>query len=465
MNDCAKIGTYAQAEIDRKADVVIDLARRIWETPEIAYREFSACAWTAQLLEQEGFQVERNYAGLPTALRASWGSGHPVIGFLGEYDALPGLSQKLSATQEAAVPGGPGHGCGHNLLCGAHVSAAIGVKKELEQRGLEGTVVFYGCPGEEAITGKAFMARGGAFRELDAAMAWHSSTNPRVIMGGTTAMDNVKFHFKGTTSHAGAAPHNGRSALDAVELMNVGANYLREHLTDDVRMHYIITDGGSAPNIVPGTASSWYYIRALSREAVLDTYRRLVKVAEGAAHMTETQVEVEYLGGCYNLLCSNTLAEIALDVMLHDVSPSPWTDEDAAFAKQLNAVSPNYQKLLNAGAVTEDTQLNSSLGRISYEQDYSSTDVGDVSHIVPTICVTTTTLNIGATGHSWQVAACAGSNIGMLGMLRGGKVMAVTAMRLYTEPSLLEKAKKEFSSQMHNRTYQCPIPPEMPIPT
>lgn len=464
MSISDKIGCCAQEEIDRKASLVIDLAKRIWDHPETAYREVCACAWTAELLEREGFQVERNYAGISTALRAAWGTGRPVIGFLGEYDALPGLSQKLSAVKEPALPGGPGHGCGHNLLCGAHVSAAIGVKKELEERGLEGTVVFYGCPGEEAITGKAFMARGGAFRELDAALAWHTSTNPRVVMGGTTAMDNVKFHFKGVTSHAGAAPHNGRSALDAAELMNVGANYLREHITSDVRLHYIITDGGQAPNIVPDTATTWYYIRALSREAVLDTYRRLIKVAEGAAHMTETAVEVEYLGGCYNLMCNKVLAETVYDVMLHDVAASPWTAEDIEFARQLNEVSPNYKKLLESGALKEEIQLNSTLGRISYEQDYSSTDVGDVSHIVPTICVTTATQNIGATGHSWQVTACAGSNVGMAGMLRGGKILAATAMRLYTDSLLLEKVKRQFDEDMDHKEYKCPIPPEMPVP-
>lgn len=276
--------------LDKKSADLFELAGKIWDHPEIAWQEKKASAWTAGFLEKEGFEVERGYVGLPTALKASWGQGGPVIGFLGEYDALPGMSQKLSTKKEPLIEGGPGQGCGHNLLGVAHLGAVLAMKEVMEEKGLEGTIIYYGCPAEEVLTGKGYMARNGGFREMDLVMAWHPGTRNRVGMGRMTGLNSVEFHFKGRTAHAGGDPHNGRSALDAVELMNVGAQYLREHVTDDVRLHYIITQGGLAPNIVPDRASSWYYVRALSREAVEDTYDRLVKIAEGAAQMTETQV-------------------------------------------------------------------------------------------------------------------------------------------------------------------------------
>lgn len=456
------LSTVATKAVDQNAAILEDLAKKIWEHPETAFNEVKACEWTAEVLKNAGFEVEVGYVGMPTAIRATWGKGHPRIGFLGEYDALPGLSQKVSTEKEPVCEGAPGQGCGHNLLGVACLGAALGMKAELEASGKEGTVVFYGCPAEEVLTGKAFMAREGAFADLDAAFSWHGATTNHLTTGTMTGLNSAVFHFHGVTAHAGGDPHNGRSALDAVELMNVGANYLREHVTSDVRIHYVIKEGGTAPNIVPDTASVWYYVRALSREAVEDTYRRLVLVAEGAAHMTETKLEIEFLGGCYNTLNPVKFTTMTRDVMAEIEMPQ-WTEEEKEFADALNKKSQQYDRVKDSGLL-DDGPLCTFVSPVLNEDGYGSTDVGDVQHIVPCVQVMTATYNLAAPGHSWQVTACSGMSIGMKGMLYGAKVMAASAMKLVNEPKLLEEAKEEFKKQMNGRTYKCPIPKEIPVP-
>lgn len=456
------IDTIATKAVDQNAGILTALAKKIWANPETAFNEVNACKWTAETLRNAGFEVETGYVGMPTAIRAVWGKGHPIIGFLGEYDALPGLSQKVSTEKEPLVPGAPGQGCGHNLLGVACIGAALGMKAELEAAGKEGTVVFYGCPAEEVLTGKAFMAREGAFTDLDVAFSWHGATTNNVTLGTMTGLNSAVFHFHGITAHAGGDPHNGRSALDAVEIMNVGANYLREHVTSDVRIHYVIKEGGTAPNIVPDKASVWYYVRALSREAVEDTYRRLVLVAEGAAHMTETKLEIEFMGGCYNTLNPVMLTTLTHDVMEQIAMPQ-WTAEENAFAETLNGKSQQYEAV-KAKGVLEHGPLCTFVEPVLNENGYGSTDVGDVQHIVPCVQVMTATCNLAAPGHSWQITACAGTDIGMKGMLFGSKVMAATAMKLVEDPKLIEEAREEFKKQMNGKTYKCPIPKEIPIP-
>ena len=452
------IDTIATKAVDQNAGILTALAKKIWANPETAFNEVNACKWTAETLRNAGFEVETGYVGMPTAIRAVWGKGHPVIGFLGEYDALPGLSQKVSTEKEPLVPGAPGQGCGHNLLGVACIGAALGMKAELEATGKEGTVVFYGCPAEEVLTGKAFMAREGAFTDLDVAFSWHGATTNNVTLGTMTGLNSAVFHFHGITAHAGGDPHNGRSALDAVEIMN----YLREHVTSDVRIHYVIKEGGTAPNIVPDKASVWYYVRALSREAVEDTYRRLVLVAEGAAHMTETKLEIEFMGGCYNTLNPVMLTTLTHDVMEQIAMPQ-WTAEENAFAETLNGKSQQYEAV-KAKGVLEHGPLCTFVEPVLNENGYGSTDVGDVQHIVPCVQVMTATCNLAAPGHSWQITACAGTDIGMKGMLFGSKVMAATAMKLVEDPKLIEEAREEFKKQMNGKTYKCPIPKEIPIP-
>ncbi|GAB6110020.1 amidohydrolase [Fusibacter bizertensis] len=456
-------GLSAKKGIEDKKDLLYDLAKKIWENPEIAYTEVKASKWTAEFLEEQGFEVERNYSGVPTAIKATWGSGKPVIGFLGEYDALPGMSQKISTSKEAIIADAPGQGCGHNLLGVAHVGAVLGMKKEMEEKNLKGTIIYYGCPAEEVLTGKGFMARGGAFKELDISMAWHPSTKNKVTTGISTGLNTVKFHFKGQTAHAGGDPHNGRSALDALELMNVGAQYLREHVTDDVRIHYITLEGGVAPNIVPDKASSWYFVRALSREAVEDTYKRLLKIADGAAMMTETEVEVELLGGCYNTLQNKVLANLIHETM-QEVELPNWTETELKFAEALNKLSANYDKMVNSGDIPEGMHIHNEIDPIADEDEFGSTDVGDVQHIAPGIMFYTATNNIGAAGHSWQITASSGSTIGEKGMLYAAKIMAVAGIKALENPSIIEAAKTEFVKVMNGKTYKCPMTEDIPIP-
>lgn len=456
-------GLIAKKIIDEKSSLLSDLSMKIWENPEIAYTEYKACEWTAEFLKKEGFEIEVGYGGVPTAIKATWGSGKPVIGFLGEYDALPGMSQKVSTTKDPIEEGGAGQGCGHNLLGVACVGAVLGMKKEMEEKDLEGTIIYYGCPGEEVLTGKPFMARGGAFTEIDIAIAWHPGITNELTLGTMTGLNSAKFHFKGRTAHAGGDPHNGRSALDAVELMNVGAQYLREHVTDDVRIHYIITEGGVAPNIVPDKASVWYYVRALSRDGVVDSYNRLLKIANGAAMMTETEVDVEFLGGCYNTLQNEVLSDLIHKTM-NEVELPEWTEEDLKFAEELNKVSANYDKMISSGKVPEGMHMHNIVNPIANRDGYGSTDVGDVQHMVPGVMFTTATHNIGAAGHSWQITACAGSSLGMKGMLYAAKVMAVAGIKALENPDIISDAKAEFKEVMNGKTYECPIPNEVPVP-
>lgn len=448
--------------IDKRNDELVDLALKIWANPELGFKEYKACEWISEYLKKEGFDVEVGKYGVPTSIRASWGEGKPVIGLLGEYDALPGMSQKTTTSKEAIVEGEPGQACQHNLLGIGHLGAAIGMKKEMEEKGIKGTVVFYGCPAEETLTGKGFMARGGAFKDLDISFAWHPGTSNIVMRGTMTALNSFKFNFTGITAHAGGDPHNGRSALDAVELTDVGANYLREHVTDDVRIHYTITNGGQAPNIVPDKASVWYYVRALSREAVEDTYERLIKVAKGAAMMTETEVEVEYLGGCYNTLNNNVLADVLLESM-EELPVQSWSDEDIAFAKELEANKSNKGGVFESGD-TEGKYLYDGKPLDISANNYGSTDVGDVQHITPGVMFMTATANINAAGHSWNNTSCAGTDIGMKGMIFAAKTMAEAGLKVLADPSIVTRAKEEFNNSMKGTEYICPIPADLEIP-
>ncbi|MEG2916589.1 MAG: M20 family metallopeptidase [Clostridium sp.] len=458
------IGKISIDEIDKKRSRIDELSRKIWENPEVAFKEFKACENTAELLRMEGFDVELGVGGVTTAIKATFGSGKPVIGFMGEFDALPGLNQKVSTKQEAFEPGEYGHGCGHNLLCAAHVGAVIGLKKEMIENKLKGTIVFYACPGEELLTGKGFMARGGAFDGLDIAINFHPNKISEATIGTSTAVNSVKLHFKGTTAHAGSDPQNGRSALDAVELTNVGANYLREHVTSDVRMHYVITDGGVAPNIVPDKACVWYYVRALSREAVESTYERLIKTAKGAAMMTETELEVEFLGGCYNTLNNKVLANLVCDCM-NEIPQEPWSQEELDFAEELDRQSPNQCiTMQNKYNLSKDTHLYHGGGNVTNFNSYGSTDIGDVMHIVPTAYFFTGCTNIGAPGHSWQFASCAGSSIGEKGMIYASKIMAMFGAKILNDSELAKRAKEEFDISMNGKIYKSPIPAEISTP-
>jgi aminobenzoyl-glutamate utilization protein B len=335
--------------LDQQDEKLAYLARQIWDRPEIALQEEFACKLLADELEAEGFGVERGVGQLPTAFVASWGSGAPVIGILGEYDALPGLSQQLAAERSPVAQGGPGHGCGHNLFGVASMGAALAIKDAMQAQNLPGTVRFYGCPAEETLVGKTFMARAGVFDDLDAAIAWHPGDITSPSFSSSLAMNSFMVNFHGVASHAAFDPHNGRSALDGAQLMDVGVNYLREHIIPEARIHSVITSGGQAPNVVPAYAQIWYFVRAPQRDQVDAIYARVLDIAKGAALMSSTTYDIDFVTGCYEVLPNTVLCQLMLE-KLYEVGPIAFTDEEQAFARQLQAT-------FNPGALNHAFEL------------------------------------------------------------------------------------------------------------
>ena len=440
------INTAYQA-IDAHSEELVDLAKKIWENPEMGWKENKAVAWTAEVLKANRFETEVGAYGMPTCIRAVWGSGKPVVGLAAEYDCLPGLSQNLCSYQNPIVPGGDGHGCGHNLLGVGCLGACIGLKAVMEEEHLPGTVIFYGCPAEEQLTGKGIMAKRGAFTECDFTITWHPSSLASDTLGIHTGVEGAFFDFTGRTAHAAGAPENGRSALDAAQLMNIGVEFLREHVTSDVRMHYIYTDGGLAPNIVPDHAQVKYFVRALTREATVDAFNRVVRCAEGAAHMTDTTLKVTRIGGLYPTLQNHVLAQACQDAR-KEIPAITYTKEELKFADEINQKSPQY---------TPDTPPVATDQTLRTNNIYGSTDYGDVSYICPGFQVNECTATTLTAGHSWMMTATAGSSIGMKGMIRAAKIMAGGAWRLIADPEKLEAAKQEFQTSTQGKPYVCPI--------
>jgi aminobenzoyl-glutamate utilization protein B len=422
------------AYMDAQKNEFIALANKIFEYAELANEERLSSQCLAAFLEANGFEIKWNMGHLATAFRAEWGNGGPVIGFLAEYDALPGLGQK--PVPYPSGNNGNGHGCGHNLLGAGAVAAAMAVKYVLEQQDLKGTVVLYGCPAEEELTGKIEMAKFGCFKELDLALTWHPADINRVCEISYQAMDSVKFRFRGRTAHAAGAPHLGRSALDAAELMNVGCNYLREHVPADVRIHYSYLSAGEKPNIVPNFAEVWYYIRAKDRATVDETTKRVIKVAEGATLMTETGFELEKVAGGPETLVNFTLCDILYQAMAGTKKPE-YEDDEMEFAVEINKhLNGNESKTALFKGVIPLT------GKVEYAP--GSTDLSEVSQIVPTAMINTVCAVTGTPGHHWAVTAASGMSIGHKGMLFAAEVIAKAGLRLIKEPDILVKVKKEF---------------------
>lgn len=462
--------------IDEKQALLDDVNDSIWEYAETAFQEFQSMEKLCQALEQEGFAVEKGVADIPTAFTGTYGHGKPVIGLLGEFDALSGLSQVAgSAEKKALVPGGAGHGCGHNCLGTASLAAAIAVKNYLQNNPeVSGTVIYYGCPGEEGGSGKAFMAREGVFKDLDAAITWHPGGTNNVASGSSLANYQVKYRFYGTASHAAGAPEMGRSALDAVELMNVGVQFLREHMIDEARVHYAILDtGGYSPNVVQPYAEVLYLIRSPRNSQVEELYQRVNKIAQGAALMTETRMESEFIKGCSNTIPNNVL-EAQLYENFKEIGVPHYTEEEHEFARQIVAqyeAGPNAEdgaakttkawgKELNDYYKEHGVSLNELLLSL---QPYDtvgagSTDVGDVSWNCPTAQIHVVTTAAKTPGHSWQFTACNKTSIAHKGVNCAGKVMGTTVIDLINDPSIIEKAKVEFTERLDGETYKCPIP-------
>lgn len=455
----------------------IDMSDQIWETPEVKWEEFFASRLQAEFLEKEGFSITWDVAGMNTAFIAEWGDGKPILGFIGEYDALPGLSQKKQASKEAMVNGGPGHGCGHNILGAAGVAAAVAVQKWLQKSGITGTIRYYGCPAEEGGGGKVFMAREGLFDDLDSAITYHPGDRNAPSKCATVAIQSSKFRFKGISAHAGGAPHLGRSALDAVELMNVGANYMREHVLDSTRIQYIITDGGQAANIVPETAEVEYIVRAEKPDYLQEVYERLRNIAKGAALMTDTTFEEHDFTAYSSMLSNYVIADLMYEA-LEFIGPIEFTDEEITFAQRLNDAFGRtneectqeaidyYKPSAEFEAMLLEHKDKPLLGANFPAMDAGmvekgATDIGDLSQIAPTGALWTTCFSTGTPGHSWANVASGGISIGHKGLMHAAKAMALTAMDLYSEPKHLSAAQDEFNKNMGSRKYVCPLPDDV----
>ena len=443
----------------------------IWAHPEIAYHEFKSSKLQADFLEAEGFEVTWDISGISTAFVAEWGEGKPVIGFAGEYDALMGLSQKNQPTPEPVEQGGLGHGCGHNLLGTGCMAAAVGVKGWLEATGTAGTVRYYGCPAEEIGAAKTFMARDGLYDDLDAAFNFHPMHFNTAMKGSAVGVNDFKFRFHGISAHAGSSPHLGRSALDAVELMNVGVNYLREHVTGDVRMHYTITNGGGQPNVVPAEAEVWYYIRAHQPEVLADVTARVKRVAEGAAMMTGTTVEVIFSSAISSVLSNHVLSDLQYEAMQR-IGPIEFSAEELAYAQQIYENYPPGSAEANARSHGADPEIMA--GRTLIGENFpaldegfvmtGSTDVGDLSWVTPLSMLTTACWVTAASAHTWGVVATGATSIGHKGMMHAAKIMALAAMDLYSDPETLQKAQAEFKKAVEAHPYHSPIPEKVAPP-
>lgn len=452
--------------IDRNSAMLSKMARDIWEHPELPLEEKYASALQAKVMEEAGFKVRLGLRDMPTALIAEYGEGKPVIGILGEYDALSGLSQISEPVRQAVVSGGPGHGCGHNLLGTAGVGAAIAIREAIERGELAGTVRYYGCPAEEELIGKIFMLRDGYFDDCDTVLYWHPSSNNAPWRVPCLAATSALFSFKGVTAHAPQA-HLGRSALDAVELMNVGANYLREHLPRDIFMHYSILGNGIAPNTVPDRCQVWYHMRAPKRVRLDEAFERLKDVARGAAIMTGTTLgEIEIVGAGNEVIASQTLADALVRNMNEAGGPS-FSGEDYELGRKITALFGPGEKEQGAKAFSvpaEDTDLilqHKVLPIAGTLNDImpASGDF-DVSWRVPFGAFNCATWPIGVFTHTWQATACAGSGVGMHGMLFAAKTLAGATYDLMSDRALLDSAWTEFREATKDLTYKFNIAPD-----
>ena len=463
----------ALASVDRNAALYESVAKKVWEAPELSLKEYKAAALYCETLRALGFSVTEKLCGIDTAFCGSWGSGRPVIGILGEFDALSGLSQAAGETENAPlVPGGAGHGCGHNLLGAGSLAAAAAVKNYLEQSGRSGTVIFFGCPGEEGGSGKAYLAREGLWKQLDAALSWHPGDVNQVETGTNNSSIQVLYKFSGKAAHAAGDPFNGRSALDAVELMNIGVQFLREHMTDDCRIHYAITDaGGVSPNVVQARAAVLYMVRANKVVDSVALQKRVDDIAKGAALMTGTSFERVFIDGTAELLPNFTLEELLYRNMAEIGVPS-YSEEEKAFAAQLKKSFPPARELPGTGA-RADAAIAAQVRKLTGNgtrpiNDFlmplyhgtlfipGSTDVGDVSWLTPTAQINTAAWPSGIPGHSWQIVACGKSTMAHKAMLFAAKTLAAAAIDLFEDESLLAAAREEFLSRSASG-YVCPI--------
>ena len=441
-----------QQLVDRHSAEYIDTSKKIWQFAELGYHEDKSSALLQQDLKEAGFTIQSAVAGEPTGFVASYGQGKPVIGILGEFDALPGLSQAAVPDRSPVVSAAPGHGCGHNLLGAGAALAAVAVKDYMEKNHVTGTLRYYGTPAEEGGSGKIYMIRAGLFRDVDVVLHWHPSNENGVANGGALAVVSAKFTFHGVAAHAALSPDRGRSALDAVMLMGNGLEFMREHVPSNTRIHYIITNGGAAVNIVPDLATLQLMVRSPSLTTLDGIWKRIQKVAQGAGLMTETTVDTLIDSTDANIIPNDALARDA-QKNLEEVGGYHYTAEEQHFAENLQkSLPPEYAGNLDSTATVMP------LRPIDPNAPSASTDVGDVSWNVPTIGFGAATFVPGVAAHSWQATACAGMSIGQRGMLIAAKAIALTTADLLTDPKLVAEAKADFEKQMKGKTYESQIP-------
>ncbi len=459
--------------IDGKQTVFTKLSDEIWEYAELSLKEFRSAAAYRKLLAELGFTVTDTLCGMETAFCGSYGSGSPVIGILGEYDALSGLSQEGGATEPKEIEkGGNGHGCGHNMLGAGALAAAYGIKEYLKASGKPGTVIFYGCPGEEGGSGKTLMAREGIWKQLDCALTWHPSDCNEVVTGTCNSCIQTLYRFSGLPAHAAGDPWDGRSALDAVELMNVGVQYLREHVKPDARIHYAMIDGGGySPNVVQKSASVLYMVRSILAKDALKLQERVDDIAKGAALMTGTAYEKVFIDGCSNTLTNHALEKVCYEAMTQTPLPE-YTEEEWAYAQAVKATYTREE--LPSTAAKHDPEAAKTVAELSengtkaindfiaplwtgYHFSAGSTDVGDVSWLTPAVQVHTASFVSGSPGHSWQNVSCGKTSIGHKGLIYAGKVLAAAAVKLYEDPEALKEIQAEFA-EASKGGYFCPIP-------
>lgn len=441
--------------MDTRAEHFGDISREIWEFAEVGYKEERSASLLKEELRAAGFAITEKVADIPTAFSAQWGGGGPVIGILGEYDALPGLEQETVPVKRPLQSTKPGHGCGHNLFGAASAFAAIAVKERLTALKLPGTVRFYGCPAEEGGGGKIYMVRAGAFKDCDVMLHWHPGSENRASLKSNLGNITGKFRFHGLPAHAAGSPEKGRSALDAVMVFTHAVELLREHVPDSTRIHYVITSGGDAPNVVPAFAEVFLYLRSPSMNTLDEVWPRILKCAEAGALATETKFALEIVNSSYTILPNDALAKL-LDKNLRVVGGVDYSAEEKAFADEL-------RKSLPAEGLVS---LDRAKAILAPEEGYGngSTDVGDVSWNVPIGGFSTATFVPGAPGHSWQSTACAGHSTGRKGMVNAAKVLALSAMDLFTDAKLIADAKASFEKRKGTKTYQSRLPADQKPP-
>ncbi|MEP0265890.1 amidohydrolase [Dokdonia sp.] len=441
------------ASVEKHEQALIEISDNIWALAETAFEETQSSKILADYAEKQGFKVERGVAGMPTAFVATYGSGSPVISVLGEFDALPGISQKAQPTKASLNEGAAGHGCGHNLFGAASLGSAIAIKELIEAGKIKGTVKFMGTPSEEKFFGKIWMVREGLWNDVDANVSWHPSASTKADVQSSLALVDFKIEFFGQAAHASADPWNGRSASDALEIYTTGINYYREHVKPTVRMHYHIQDGGQVVNVVPDYSRLWMRVRDTKREGMMPVYERVQKMAEGAAIMANVDYKVSLISGIYEVLVNRSGGQ-AMQNNLELLGPITYTPEEEAFGKKIQEVTGKPQVGMDSNInPLEDTKEHPGGG---------STDVGDVSWNVPNINLGVTTAPKDTPWHSWAVVACGGMSIGHKGMVYASKAMGMTMLDLFENPTLLQEVKDEYKERKGDAVYEAIVPPGPP---